>query len=279
MDFESYWDVMRAELLVFASAYGLQVIGALLIAIFGWIVAGWASRRTRLFAERSSRVDKTLAPLLAKAVRMFVLAVVLIAVLDNLGVDTAALFALLGAAGLAIGLALKDTVADVAAGIVLLALRPFSIGEAVMIGSTGGTVEEIGFFQTRLTSFDGVPVVLNNSSVRTTEIQNFSRAKLRRIELTIGIAYGADVNRGIEVIRRVVDAEARVLVEPEPLIDVTNLGDSSVDLLVRVWSNAADFFPTKLALARQIKEALDAADISIPFPQREIRIVGGSVAA
>lgn len=274
MDIGEYWESVKDEVLVFASTYGLKIVGALVIAVAGWIVAGWASRRIRKLAERSDRVDDTLVPLLTKLARFSILAVVVVAVLDNLGVDTAALFAFIGAAGLAIGLALKDTVADVAAGIVLLGLRPFSVGEYVLIGSTGGMIEEIGVFQTSLTSFDGVPIVLNNSSIRTSEIQNYSRAQTRRIDLTIGVAYGADVDQALETLRCVVRDEERLLDEPEPVIDVTNLGDSSVDIMVRVWCQAPDFLATKLALGRKIKQALDAEGISIPFPQREIRILG-----
>jgi small conductance mechanosensitive channel len=278
VDFEQYWNTVRDEVLTFASTYGLQLVGALVIAVVGWIVAAWLAGRVRRLAEASDRVDETLVPVLTKLTRTSVLAVVLVAVLDNLGVDTASVIAFLGAAGLAIGLALKDTASDVAAGITILILRPIAVGEYVMIGSTGGQVDEIGIFQTRLTSFEGVPIVLNNAHIRTSEIQNFTRAEQRRIDLTIGIAYGADVDRGIEVIREVVSADERLLAEPEPIVDVENLGESSVDLLVRVWCAAPDYIPTKLALGRRIKQALDARDIPIPFPQREVRILSENAA-
>lgn len=278
MNIEDYWNAVRDEVLTFLSTYGLRVAGALVLSLFGWIVAAWLSARVRRLADASKRVDVTLVPLLTKLTRMSVLAVVLVAVLDNLGIDTASFIAFLGAAGLAIGLALKDTASDVAAGIALLVLRPISVGDAVMIGSTGGVVKEIGIFQTTLTSFEGVPIVLNNAAVRTQEIQNFTRAQRRRIDLTIGIAYDSDIETAIQVIRKVIGSEPLLLADPEPIVDVNNLGESSVDLLVRAYCEAPDFLPAKLALVRQIKQALDQHGIEIPFPRREIRIVGDGVA-
>ncbi|RZO64122.1 MAG: mechanosensitive ion channel [Sandaracinaceae bacterium] len=279
MNFDTIWTNAQEKIGAFAGEYGFDLLGALLILVVGWMLAAFLSGRVRKLAERSGKIDATLIPVLSKMVRLGLLALVFVATLDKLGVDTASLFALVGAAGLAIGLALKDTAADVAAGIALLILRPFNLGEAVEIGSSSGTVEEIGIFQTRLTSFDGVPITLNNSGVRTSEIKNYSRSATRRIEWTVGIDYGADIDAAMKILLETVSAEARVLAEPAPLIDVTNLGDSSVDILVRVWCNAPDFFPTKLALGRQMKQALDAAGIGIPYPQREIRILKDEAAA
>jgi small conductance mechanosensitive channel len=181
---------------------------------------------------------------------------------------------MLGAAGLAIGLALKDTVADVAAGIVLLVLRPFGVGDAVDIDGCLGTVNEIGVFETRLTSFDGVPIVLPNAKVRGGRIQNFTRAQKRRMDLTIGIGYADDIDKAMRTVLEVLTAEGRVLTDPEPLVNVTELGESSVNLLVRAWTAPADFFVTQLDLQRQIKQKFDEVGVSIPFPQREVRVLG-----
>ncbi|MEC7521181.1 MAG: mechanosensitive ion channel domain-containing protein [Myxococcota bacterium] len=279
MSFDTIWNNAQEKIGLFLGEYGFDFLGAILILVLGWMLAAFFAGRVRKLAEKSGKIDATLIPVLTKMVRLGLLALVIVAALDKVGVDTASLFALVGAAGLAIGLALKDTAADIAAGIALLILRPFNIGEAVEIGSSSGTVEEIGIFQTRLTSFDGVPLVLNNSRVRTSEIKNYSRSATRRIEWTVGIDYGADIDAAMKILLDTVTQEARVLAEPAPVIDVTNLGDSSVDILVRVWCNAPDFFATKLALGRQMKQALDAAGIGIPFPQREIRILKDEAAA
>jgi small conductance mechanosensitive channel len=252
----------------------LTVGGALLILVLGWILAGWAGSAVRKASERHRAVSPTLVPLFAKLTRLSLLLVVIVAALDQLGVETSGLFAALGAAGLAVGLALKDTVSDVAAGVVLLVLRPFDVGEAVDIGGTGGVVTAIDLLQTKLTSFDGVPIVLNNSAVRTSIIQNYSRAQTRRIDLEIGIGYADDIGKAKAAIEGVLAAERRVLTDPPILVNTVKLGDSAVILLVRCVTKAQDFWDTKLDLTRAVKERLDRDGISIPFPQREVHLLG-----
>jgi small conductance mechanosensitive channel len=251
---------------------------AMAILVVGWTIAAWSGRFVRGLAERSSRMSPTLIPLFEKLMRLTILSVVVIAALEKVGVQTTSFLAVLGAAGLAIGLALKDTVSDVASGIVLLVLRPFDVGEAVDIGGTGGIVEAIDIFQTRLTSFEGVPTVLGNASVRGSKIANYSRAARRRIDLEIGVSYRDDLDRAREVILAVLRAERRVLGEPESLVDVTDLGDSAVVFLVRFWTAPADFLVTKLEVTRRIKQGLDTEGIQIPFPQRDVHLVQSSAA-
>jgi small conductance mechanosensitive channel len=253
--------------------YSILVASAALILIIGWLIAGWASGLVRRASERSGRISPTLVPLFAKLTRLAILIAVILAALEKIGVQTSGIFAVLGAAGLAVGLALKDTVSDVAAGIVLLVLRPFDVGEAVDIGGTGGTVTAIDLFQTKLTSFDGVPLVLNNSAVRTQVIQNYSRAQTRRIDLEIGVGYGDDIGRAVAAIQQVLESEQRVLREPAFLVNTMALGDSAVVILARCTTNAADFWGTKLDLVRAIKERLDREGITIPFPQRDVHLI------
>ncbi len=253
--------------------YAIALGSALAILVIGWIVAGWIGSTVRKAALRNGRLSPTLVPLFAKLARLTVIVIVVMAALEKLGVQTSGVFALIGAAGLAIGLALKDTVADVAAGVVLLVLRPFDVGEAVDIGGTGGVVTAIDIMQTKLTSFDGIPIVLNNSAVRTSTIQNYSRAETRRIDLEIGIGYGDDIGKAKAAIEDVLNSEPRVLKDPAILVNVTSLGDSAVVLLARCTTNAADFFGTKLDLTRAIKERLDQESISIPFPQRDLHMI------
>jgi small conductance mechanosensitive channel len=212
-------------------------------------------------------------PLFAKLTRLSLLLVVILAALEKLGVQTSGFFAMIGAAGLAIGLALKDTVSDVAAGVMLLFLRPFDVGEAVDLGGTGGVVTSIDIFQTKLTSFDGIPVVINNSAVRTSTIQNFSRAQTRRIDLEIGIGYGDDIGKAKAAIADLVNSDSRVLKDPALLVNTISLSDSAVVLLVRFSTKAQDFWNTKLDLTGRIKERLDREGISIPFPQRDIHLI------
>jgi small conductance mechanosensitive channel len=199
----------------------------------------------------------------------------LITALSQVGIETTSLLALVGAAGLAIGLALKDTLSDLASGVILLILRPFDVGEAVDVDGKTGVVSRMNLFTVDITSFEGVPIVLPNSSVRGAPIQNFSRAQTRRIDLVVGVSYDADLKTAIEVLKGMVDAEPRVLKEPEAIINVDSLGDSDVRILVRYHCAAADFLGLKMDMTRGAKEKLEAAGISIPFPQREIKVVGG----
>lgn len=258
--------------------YAVAAGSALAILVVGWTIAAWAASLVRRASERSGRISPTLVPLFSKLTRLTLLFVVLLAALEKIGVETSGFFAMIGAAGLAIGLALKDTVADVAAGVVLLVLRPFDVGEAVMIGDTAGSVTAIDVFQTKLTSFDGVPVVINNSAVRTAVIRNFSRAHVRRTDLEIGIGYGDDIGKAVAAIGALLDADARVLAEPAKLVKVNTLGDSAVIILARYHTKGADLLDTKLDLTRAIKERLDQLGISIPFPQRDLHIVSSSAA-
>jgi small conductance mechanosensitive channel len=257
-------------------ARAIAVGSAIAILVIGWIVAGWASRFVRKASD--GRLSPTLVPLFANLARLSLLVAVVLAALDKLGIQTGGFFAMIGAAGLAIGLALKDTVADVAAGVVLLVLRPFDVGEAVDIGGTGGTVDQIGIFQTKLTSFDGVPIVINNSSIRTKIIQNFSRAQTRRIDLEIGVPYRDDIGKAKAAILSVLDAEPRVLKDPAVLVNTIALRDSAVVLLARCTTKAADFWDTKLDLTRSIKEQLDREGITMAVPQHEIHMVRESAA-
>ena len=244
--------------------YTVNAAGALAILVFGWMLAGWFASLVRKASQRSSHISPTLIPLLAKLTRLGVLAVVILAALNRIGVETSGVFAMLGAAGLAVGLALKDTVSDVAAGIMLLVLRPFDIGDAVNIGSNGGTVNAIDIFQTRLTSFDGVPFVINNSAVRTAVIQNFSRAETRRIEISIGISYQEDIGKAIAAVNAVLQAEPRLLPSPAPLVNSKALSDTAVVILARCTTKASDFENTLFDLNRAIKERLDQEGINLP---------------
>jgi small conductance mechanosensitive channel len=253
--------------------YGLAVLSAAVIAVVGWMASSWAARSVRKLGRRSERIDATLVPVLSSLSRLVLLTATAAAVLEKLGVDTKSLFAVLGAAGLTVGLALKDTLADVASGLVLLVLRPFDVGDAVDIDGTSGVIDAIDIFQTRLTSFDGVPIVLPNSKVRAARVQNFSRAERRRMDLTVGVSQGTDVGQAITALKEVLESEARVLREPTPAVDVVELGEDKVNLLVRAWTLPGDLLPTRLDLTRRLKERLGAEGVSIPAPQRELNIL------
>lgn len=260
-------------LITLTTTWGIQVVGGIIVLILGWVIAGWSSRKLATSLEKRSAMDATLIPLVRKITRILVLAVVIIAVLNQFGVQTASLIAVLGAAGLAIGLSLQGALGNIASGVLLLSLRPFEVGDIIEVGGHIGTVREIGLFATELRGADGVYIMLGNSRVWGSDIKNFGRNETRRIDMVIGIGYGDDIDRAIEIVHAVIAADTRVLKDPEPLVAVGDLGDSSVDLLIRPWTASGDWWATQLALRKAIKQRFDAEGISIPFPQRDIHMI------
>ena len=256
-----------------ATNWGLKVLGAVLILVAGWIAAAWVSRKVRTKIETSKKLDDTLAGFASGGVRIFILLITFVAVLNNFGIQTASIIAVLGAAGLAVGLALQGTLSNVASGIVLLILRPFRRNDAVEVGGKVGTVQEIGLFAIQLRTFDGLFVMIPNSQVWGNTIVNLARNGTRRVELVIGISYDDDMDKAIQLIQGVLAEESRILPEPAPLVAVSALNESSVDLIVRPWTTFADWWPTTLDLTKLIKERCDEEGISIPFPQRDVHLI------
>jgi small conductance mechanosensitive channel len=267
---EKMQQLLEAAWLMVVNNY-LDVLAAILILVIGRMVAGWARKLTRKGLTRGE-VDATLVPFLAKLVYYGVLAVVVIAALNRLGVATTSVVAILGAAGLAVGLALQGTLGNFASGIMLLIFRPFSLGDFVDAGGVKGSVEEIGVFSTTLRSPDNVKITVPNSQVYGATIHNFNGYDTRRVDMVMGISYGDDIQTAIDTIRKIVTADDRVLAEPEVQIAVSNLGESSVDIIVRPWCEAADYWNLRFDLNRRLKEGLEAAGCSIPFPQRDVHL-------
>lgn len=263
-----------SQIIELSIAWGTRIIGALAILIAGWVVGSWIKKRI----TNIKKLDKTISGFLGGLVKYIVLAVAVVAVLGQFGIQTASLLAVLGAAGLAIGLALQGTLSNVAAGTMLLILRPFKVGDYVEFGGTGGVVQSIGLFGTELNTVDNKYVFAPNSNVWGSEIVNYNRNKQRRQDIPVGISYGDDINKAFDVIQRVVDAEKRFITTSgkEPIIRVINMGDSSVDLMVRAWTKTEDFFAVQWDMNKAIKEALDENGISIPFPTRTLEVISGN---
>lgn len=259
-------------LLEAAVDFGLDALGALTILVAGWWIAGWLRRFLRRTMERTRRIDATLQPVIASIARYAVLTIVLVAVLAQFGVQTTSIIAVLGAAGLAIGLALQGTLQNIAAGFMLLFLRPFGVGDYIEAGGVGGTVGEVGLFVSQLTTIDGLHVTVPNSALWGSAITNYSRASERRTDLPIGIGYGDDLVRAMAVLGDLVRADDRVLGDPAPLVQATDLGDSAVVINLRYWTRAGDTWATKCDMIQAVKLGLDAAGISIPYPQRDVHL-------
>jgi small conductance mechanosensitive channel len=253
--------------------YGLNGLGALAILIIGWIVANLVRRSLRRMLAKSGRVDATLQPVIANIVRYLILVFVLVAVLAQFGVQTTSVIAVVGAAGLAIGLALQGTMQNIAAGFMLLFLRPFGIGDYIDAGGISGTVEEIGLFVTTLKTPDGVYISVPNSQLWGTAITNYSRNPTRRIDLAVGIGYGDDIDRAQEVLLELAKGDDRIHAEPAPQVLVKGLGESSVDLGLRCWTSIDDYWPLLFDLTKRAKIDIEGAGLSIPYPQRDLHII------
>lgn len=251
---------------------GMNLLAAVLILIVGWMAAGWMAAWVRRIVDRSDRFDSTLKPITVSLVRYTVLAVTILAVLNRFGVQTTSLIAVIGAAGLAVGLALQGTLSNVAAGAMLLVLRPFRVGDYIDLGGTGGTVREIGLFTTTMISPDLVFISVPNSQVFGGTITNYSREPTRRINFTVGIDYADDIDTAQKIVMDVLKSDSRVLSDPAPMAPVGALGASSVDIIVRCWVPNSQYWDVLFDLQKAVKLALDAGGITIPFPQRVVTL-------
>ena len=256
------------------ASYGMNVLGAIVTMVVGFALSGWLSRLTDRAMHKTQRIDAVFRPLPGKIVRIAVIAFTVIAVLNRFGVETTSLIAVLGAAGLAIGLALQGTLSNVAAGVMILLFRPFKIGDVIKLGSEVYVIDSLGFFVCLAHLPDGPSAILPNSRIWGQTIVNLSVTDkdIRRIDETYGIGYGDDIASALAILQRIAAEEPRILAEPAPLIKVQSLGDSSVNILFRVWTPRADWWATKLDLVQRCKEALDAGGITIPFPQRDVHL-------
>ncbi len=259
------------------STWGLSVLGAVAVLIIGLFVAKLVRHWTRKALLRT-KLDETLVPFLASLVYYGLVAFILIAVLGLFGIPTTSFIAVLGAAGLAVGLALQGTLSNFAAGVMLLAFRPFRKGDYVEAAGQEGIVKEIGVFASVLDTLDNVSIVLPNAAIWGTTIKNFTSNPLRRNDLIIGISYGDNIARAKEIIEGVLRSDPRVVNEPESLVAVSGLGDSSVDLLVAPWCAPADYWTLRFDLYEKIKTALEAGGCTIPFPQRDVHMIDQSAA-
>ncbi|MCR8724861.1 mechanosensitive ion channel family protein [Frigidibacter sp. ROC022] len=251
-------------------AIGLNLLYAVLILLAALYLSGWVKRRVQGIATRYPKVDVTLFSFLGSLAQYAVLAFAGVFILGRFGIQTTSLVALIGAAGLAIGLALQGTLSNLAAGVMLVIFRPFRVGDYIEGAGTAGTVKTINLFFTELATPANVQIIVPNGDIWASAITNYSVNETRRIDLTVGVGYGADLKQVDRVLAAIVAEEPRALADPAPFIKVANLGDSSVDFAVRVWVRRADWWDTKCDLTRAIKDRFDAEGIDIPFPTRTL---------
>jgi small conductance mechanosensitive channel len=258
-------------LVVTAGDWVARIILAVVILLIGRYVARLVRSLVVRGMERG-KMDVTLRGFLSKILYWIMLVLVGIAVLGTLGIEVLSFVAILGAAGLAVGLAFQGTLSNFASGVMLLLFRPLSVGDAVSVGGNSGVVRDIGLFTLEMDTFDGVRMIVPNSKVYGETITNYSTNPTRRIDLVAGVSYDDDLEVAGEVLRRMVASDSRILPEPEPMVAVTELADSSVNFTIRVWTTAEDFWQTNWDLTRRIKDDLEAAGCSIPYPQRDLHL-------
>lgn len=253
----------------YAIPWGINIVMAIVIFIVGRIIVGLLlSIFRRIMAK--SKYDEMLINFVESILSAILMLFVIVASLDQLQVDTTSLVAIVGAAGLAIGLSLQDSLKNFAAGVMLLVFKPFSKGNFVEAAGTSGIVQNIGIFTTTMTSLDNKEIIIPNGKIYSDNIVNYSAKETRRCDMTFGIGYDDDLLKAKNILRELVDAEERILKEPECLIGVAELGDSSVNFTVRPWVKAADNLAVRLAFTEAVKLRFDAEGISIPYPQMDV---------
>ncbi|MGZ0246459.1 MAG: mechanosensitive ion channel family protein, partial [Alphaproteobacteria bacterium] len=228
------------EIVEIVTGYGLDVIGAIVILIVGWTIAGWSTGAVRKWLAKTGRVDETLLVFFGNFARYVVLAITALAVLSKFGIQTASLITVFGAAGLAIGLALQGVLSNLAAGVMLLFFRPLKIGDFVEAGGVSGTVKSITLFVTEFATPDNIQILVPNGQVWGSAVRNFSYHSTRRVDLSVGIAYEDDIDAAMAVILETVTADERVHGDPAPMTAVSELADSSVNFIIRVWCDSSD---------------------------------------
>ena len=259
------------DIAILIAQYGLQVVGAITILILGRIAAGIGRGVVRRVLEKA-KLDEAVVAFISSLFYFFLLACVGVATLANFGVQTASVIAILGAAGFAVGLALQGSLANFAAGVMILVFSPFKVGDFIDVAGVAGTVKDIDLFTTTMASPDNVKIMVPNGQIYGSTIKNFAGYDTRRVDLVIGIGYGSSIEKAVELLEGLIAADERVLEDPAPQIAVSELADSSVNLVVRPWVNGADYWAFRFAMTRKIKESFDANGIEIPFPQRVVHM-------
>ncbi len=253
------------------TTYGLQIVGAILVLIAGRIAASIAAGVARKAMTRA-KAEEALIKFVANLVRIAVIVFAVIAALDLFGIQTTSFVAVLGAAGLAIGLALQGSLANFAAGVLILVFRPFRIGDVVTAAGSTGKIAEIGIFTTTMNTFDNQKMIIPNASVTSGTIVNINAYDTRRVDLTASIGYGDDIGKAKSVLERIVAGHDKVLKDPAPTVQLLELGDSSLNFVVRPWVKTEDYWTVYFDVTRAIKEEFDQAGLSIPFPQQDVHL-------
>lgn len=259
------------SLVQFLATYSMRVVGALVILVLGKFGAKICERIVARILTRA-KSDPTVITFVSSLAKYAVLAFAVIAALAKFGIQTASFVAVLGAAGLAVGLALQGSLSNFAAGVLILIFKPFKVGDFISAGGAAGTVKEVGIFTTTVFSPDNQKIIIPNSAVTSGIITNVTANDTRRVDLVASIGYGDDIQKAREVLTNTLVNHPKVLKDPAPTVEVGKLADSSVDFVVRPWVKTQDYWDVFFSITRSIKEDLDKANISIPFPQQDVHL-------
>jgi len=260
------------------TVFGVKILAALAVFIIGrWVVKYLGNLAQRVMEKR--HVDPTLTKFVASLTYIALLTFVIIAALGMLGIQTTSFIAVLGAAGLAVGLALQGSLSNFAAGVLMIIFRPIKVGDFIEAAGVAGTVEEIQIFTTQLATTDNKTIIIPNGKLTADNIINYSAQETRRVDMTVGVAYDADLAHVKNVLNDIIGKDERILADPEPQVAVAELADNSVNFVVRVWTNTANYWGVMFDTTETIKNRFDKEGIGIPFPQRDIHIVSGGAVA
>ncbi|WKZ68578.1 MAG: mechanosensitive ion channel [Melioribacteraceae bacterium] len=254
-----------------AEVYILKIIAAIAILVIGKIIAGMIKNFVKKLLNKSN-MDLTIVSFLSNLLYGLLITLIVLVALGQLGVETTSFVAIVGAAGLAVGFALKDSLGNFASGVMLLINKPFSVGHYIEAGGTAGTVLEIKLFATKLKTPDNKVIYVPNASVVGGNITNFSAEDTRRVDMQFGIGYNDDIDKAKQIILKLLSNDDRVLKDPKPQVVVGSLGDSSVNIVVRPWVNKADYWGFFFDMTETVKKEFDNAGVSIPFPQRDVHL-------
>lgn len=264
-------EVIFNQLIEIVVQYGPKFFGALLVLLLGSWLIRLIMRGVRKMMDRSN-MDASLKPFLKSLVRTILRALLIISVLGMVGIEMTSFIAILGAAGLAVGMALSGTLQNFAGGVMILLFKPYKVGDVLETQGYIGSVKEIQIFNTILTTGDNKTVIIPNGGLSNSSMTNYSTQETRRVEWTFGIGYGGNVDEARQVIRRILDEDERILQDPVPLIAVSNLAESSVDLVTRGWVKTADFWAVYFDINEKVYNAFNQAGINFPFPQMDVHI-------
>ena len=253
------------------ATFGLRIVAAVVILVVGRWAARMLTDLTRRAMEKA-KIDTMLSRFVGNLVYVALMTFIVLAAINQLGVQTTSFIAVIGAAGLAIGLALQGSLANLAAGVLIIFFRPYKVGDYIEGGGVAGTVEEVQIFTSVLKTPDNKTIIVPNGQIMGGTITNYSARPERRVDLVVGVGYDADLDKTRQVLTDILDNDERVLKEPAPLIGVVELADSSVNFVVRPWVKTADYWSVYFDLNERIKKRFDAEGITIPFPQRDVHI-------